>query len=378
MKILRSIVNKIFKNLASNSSVKVKNFDLSVLKILSKIGVFLGIRQAQILSEEWFYNYLQIIMKAIADSKYGEEISFPCPLVVSLSVHDLCNFECGNCYADSSGHGDATVLNHDITLELSKSLTPIFIITGGEPFQRQDLFELLEPLLKNKKELIIATHCPCYKTLDKMLPYAKQITILVSVWCSGSADNIEAFDSFCSGSSFDRILNMRFSVSLNYICSFPTEEDFSRIETYLDKYTRLHRVYFSRKILVGRFQPDRNCNKNEITDEHYCKIRELQKKYPQKFIPTLPELNAIVGKISNSVVCNLLGIKIHSGCGAGVWTFHIGPDGFSYPCFACEKDTQLIKFKHFSLTETWSSVKASGKISCSGHSCMAEYLFKNQ
>jgi MoaA/NifB/PqqE/SkfB family radical SAM enzyme len=71
------------------------------------------------------------------------------PLVVFYEMTRACNLKCVHCRADAQRRRHPDELSTDQARQLIHQLTdfprpPLLVLTGGDPFKRPDLFELIK------------------------------------------------------------------------------------------------------------------------------------------------------------------------------------------------------------------------------------------
>ncbi|MGR3218797.1 MAG: radical SAM protein, partial [Candidatus Anammoxibacter sp.] len=120
-----------------------------------------------------------ISSEAIQNQKYsGRAGLIPLDTINELWIHtnNTCNLTCSHCLVDSSPSGDKGLSTDQIKTIIDsaiKSGTGRFYFTGGEPFLRDDIFDLIDHVCtKNKKELIILTNATLLK--DNAIEKLKQ------------------------------------------------------------------------------------------------------------------------------------------------------------------------------------------------------------
>jgi len=88
-----------------------------------------------------FFNYCASLKKI---KSLGKEKNLTVPLLLIISSTARCNLSCAGCYSKhSSSEGEMSVADFDKLITQSKATGVFFyVIAGGEPFLRKDLFEL--------------------------------------------------------------------------------------------------------------------------------------------------------------------------------------------------------------------------------------------
>jgi len=96
-----------------------------------------------------------IAMKALNYLKFSKNVLYKrnaMPLYFVFFVTDHCVARCKHCLLGEQ-HGSTEELTLDEIAKFSKTMSPILflLITGGDPFLRDDLFEIIEIFYKNNK-----------------------------------------------------------------------------------------------------------------------------------------------------------------------------------------------------------------------------------
>ncbi len=126
-----------------------------------------------------------------------------------IHTNNTCNLTCNHCLVDSSPSGDKGLAAEDIkeTVDAAIKLgVSRFYFTGGEPFMRPDIFELIEHICGvNKKELIILTNATLLKDelIERLNKFDKAL-LKIQISLDGSTSEIN--DALRGAGSFERIV----------------------------------------------------------------------------------------------------------------------------------------------------------------------------
>ena len=127
---------------------------------------------------------------------FVRNLILPCsyPPYLLFFVTERCNMECKHCFVKkSSGTGKKELDLYEID-KISKSLPALFFlrITGGEPFLRNDIYDIMEKFYTNSKVLRISVNTngiltdEIVKTVEKVSANLKDLTLEIGI----SIDNL--------------------------------------------------------------------------------------------------------------------------------------------------------------------------------------------
>ncbi|MFQ5962757.1 MAG: methyltransferase domain-containing protein [Candidatus Scalinduaceae bacterium] len=126
-----------------------------------------------------------------------------------IHTNNLCNLTCPHCLVNSSPHEDKGLPTDSIKKIIDEAVTlgtSCFYFTGGEPFMRKDIFELIEYVCNRKgTELIILTNGTLLRgnIIERLQKFNKeQLRIQISL--DGSKPEIN--DPLRGKGSFDQII----------------------------------------------------------------------------------------------------------------------------------------------------------------------------
>lgn len=377
MRILRLIANACIRPLGVVPATDIRAFDLRVLRRLARMGALLRIPEAERLGEPWLLDCVRILAGGIASTPYKAELRLPYPLIITVSSSNRCALGCTFCYSSSTAApAEQAVLTSELSHKLAALPTPIIFITGGEPFHHPRLKEVLEPILASGKKVLIATNAPTVRVAKDLLPYRKQITLLLTQWgTQGRHDAVRGNGNFeRTWAAADRLACLGHRVSLNYVLSPGTvTQDFEILNEILTGSAHIHRVYLSRELIVGRAPVTASSSgyDHRLQDQ----VDALHAKFPGRVVPVVPELQA-AERAGLPLVARLLGIDLPRSCGAAAWTLHVDARGNCYPCFAHEGMLSIGSLRNEELEAVWKRAtllrQASSSSSSAGSKCWAE------
>ena len=191
---------KEFKDLREIIYSYANHYDIDLVKAWTEVDTFLNdlIRNHFISSEPLEIPKYSGRAKYLHLDKLNE---------LWIHTNNNCNLTCEHCLVDSSPNGDKGLDFGQIKNIIDSAInlgTNRFYFTGGEPFLRKDIFDLIEYVCtKNDKELIILTNATLLNnnTTEKLKPFVdKQLRIQISL--DGSTPEIN--DSVRGEGSFIR------------------------------------------------------------------------------------------------------------------------------------------------------------------------------
>jgi len=143
-----------------------------------------------------------------------------------IHTNNLCNLTCPHCLVNSSPHEDKglpidsikKIIDEAVTLGTSR-----FYFTGGEPFMRKDIFELIEYVCNRKgKELIILTNGTLLRgnVIEKLQGFDKE-RLRIQISLDGSRPEVN--DPLRGKGSFDQIVaGIKNIIRIGYIPTVTT------------------------------------------------------------------------------------------------------------------------------------------------------------
>jgi len=263
------------------------------------------------------------------------------PLDVTLGVTSLCNFSCRHCIAGNTLNGRSDLTKEElfkIIDDLAAAKVFNICVFGGEPFCRDDIFEILEHLLQYHFSVSINTNATLVSkdAAKRIAGYRRIKTLTVSM----DGDDAEIMDSMRGRGAFDKAirgieniistgrLRVSLSVTINKI-------NFKRIRelALLGKKLGARSVRYNSVFFIGNAA----CNSKDLAltpTEHQEVIRlidEARKEFGNfvtgSYLQELEILGGLRGKESD----NLDYIKVDP-CGAATKKACITPEGWVTPC----------------------------------------------
>lgn len=125
--------------------------------INSKLEVIMEyMKSEKIFQDEMFeYKFLNIIKHDYLTENLSEEFLNIKPIWVGLKVTPKCNFHCKHCWAQLRGKERKLEEIYEAINKLVKMDVKHITLSGGEPFLRDDIFEIIEYIKKKNVHLAI-------------------------------------------------------------------------------------------------------------------------------------------------------------------------------------------------------------------------------
>lgn len=128
-----------------------------------------------------------------------------------IHTNNSCNLQCTHCLVDSGPSGDKG-LDTKTLIKLIDDARKLgvyrFYFTGGEPFIRKDIFELIDYITKDSNsELIILTNGMFFNHKDNLIKFLKVWRNRVKPQISLDGSTPEANDSIRGKGTFKKIIN---------------------------------------------------------------------------------------------------------------------------------------------------------------------------
>ncbi|MBI5074346.1 MAG: radical SAM protein [Nitrospirae bacterium] len=286
----------------------------------------------------------------------------PFEFFIQLHLTERCNLKCKHCYQTEDrpkemSLAEIVLLIDEVSCMLDDwrqayaiDLSSSFTVTGGEPFLRSDLFEVLEELRKNAIDTYMLSNGTLItRELSARLAAIGVKGVQISIEGSEEVhDSIRGAGSFASSlKGIRNILDAGIELTLNTTLSELNADCFMDVID-LASSTGAQRVGFSRlvpsgsgAILLGRMLT------NEAVEQIYHKIFSLH----------IPGLKIVTGDPVASQFRNPAGDAADplpsGGCAAGVSGLTILPDGTITPCR--RMPLPIGNVKEDSLREIWAT-----------------------
>lgn len=213
------------------------------------------------------------------------------PLYVSIDITNRCNLKCLHCRADASPNCKEEIPLEklkEIINELAEMKIIKLVVSGGEPFIRKDIFEILSQCIKKKiPEVAVVTNGTLLN--EKKIKKLKKIKIKHVVV---SIDGLKRTHELIRGKgTFDKtinslklLVNYKFKVGVVFTLSKLNYKDLWPVIKFLNK-IRVDHVEIGSLMPFGRGADI----KNEMLDENFRKklfleYKKIKNKYKKNFI----------------------------------------------------------------------------------------------
>jgi len=155
------------------------------------------------------------------------------PHLIAFEITRRCRFNCLHCRANAGANGDEELTTKQCKKALAsiaRFCKPIIILTGGEPMERSDIYELIRYGRQRKLRMVMAT-CG-YLINDRSIVKLKKAGIsTLSFSLDGSSAETHdkfrqaagAFDAVIQAAEIARLAKMRFQINTT-ICKINMDE----------------------------------------------------------------------------------------------------------------------------------------------------------
>ncbi|MGR3318818.1 MAG: methyltransferase domain-containing protein [Candidatus Anammoxibacter sp.] len=162
-----------------------------------------------------------------------------------IHTNNTCNLTCSHCLVDSSPDGDKGLSTDQIKTVIDSAIkagTGRFYFTGGEPFLRNDIFDLIDHVCaKNKKELIILTNATLLKgnVIEKLKQFNNNL-LRIQISLDGSTpavnDSVRGKGSFVKAvEGIKNIVKIGFNPTVTTAVTYHNIDDVPEITKLLGK-----------------------------------------------------------------------------------------------------------------------------------------------
>jgi AdoMet-dependent heme synthase len=253
------------------------------------------------------------------------------PQIIMLNVTNKCNLRCYYCYQNAGIPYRRELSLQDIESVMTQAvgLNPDvrLAVSGGEPFLRGDIFDILAfgaSKVKNFEVLTNATLIDAH-TADRIAD-VKNVVVQISV----DGDNPVSHDTIRGRGTFEKTMNAvrllqerEVEVTLSFTGA---RNNMDQIPRFFDLCDRLRIGHMRLDFVKAVGRASENDNAACLTEDEYLKaqqmVSQLHEKYGWRFSSPLDDRATVLGTFGVP--------RIH--CGAGVSLVFIDADGSVYPC----------------------------------------------
>ncbi len=281
---------------------------------------------------------------------------------IQWHLTERCNLRCRHCYQGEMKKDEMSLSEtREVVEEVSDTLTswaetyninflPSFNVTGGEPFLRKDLFEILGEISKKGFDIYLLSNGTLInKERAKALSEFGVKGVQVSVEGPEDIhDKIRGKGSFAlSAKGIKNLLDSNIKVTLNVTLSHLNAEYVKDLISFASS-IGAQRLGFSRLVPSGRGK----ALLNEMLETK--KVKEIYKSLLSTHIKSLdivtgdPVASQMDLKINTD-----MGYTVHGGCAAGLSGLTIMSDGTMIPCRRL--NIPIGNIRRESLREVWAT-----------------------
>jgi len=255
-------------------------------------------------------------------------------MIVSWNTTNQCNMYCDHCYRDSGCQDKeelTTEQGKELLNELAKAGFKIVIFSGGEPFMRPDIFELLEHAVKLKLRPVFGTN-GFFIDKDIALKLKEKGAMAMGISLD-SLDPIKhnkfrglenAWEKAVEGMKNCQAAGLPFQIHTT-VMNWNQEEVLDITDFAVGLGARGHHIFFM--VPTGRAQ---SIEEESLRAEEYetliTKIMKKQKEVAIELKPTCaPQFMRIAKELG-------VDVRYSRGCLAGISYCIISPKGDVQPC----------------------------------------------
>ena len=299
--------------------------------------------------------------RIVAGQATKEKMS-ECDFFIQWHLTERCNLHCSHCYQGETKKNEMSLSElKKVVEEVSDTLKswaetygikflPSFNVTGGEPFLRKDLFEILGEISKKGFDIyLLSNGALINKQKAERLSALDVKGVQVSIEGPENVhDKIRGKGSFAlSAKGIKNLLESNIKVTLNVTLSNLNTEYVRDLISFASS-IGAQRLGFSRLVPSGR-------GKNLLNE--MLKTKKVKEIYELLLSADIKGLDIVTGdpvaaqidlKINGDTGC-----AAHGGCAAGISGLTILPDGTMIPCRRL--NIPLGNIRKDSLREVWAT-----------------------
>jgi radical SAM protein with 4Fe4S-binding SPASM domain len=296
------------------------------------------------------------------------------PIRVFIDVTRKCNLNCKHCYAQKPIEKELNTLEMKVLLdEIAASNVVEVIFTGGEPFMREDFFELLEyAKLIGLTTIILSNATTITKEDAEKLKKLNVMRVQTSL--DGLKDTHDEFRGV-NGSFEDTVRGIRyltsFGMNVRVNCA-QLSQNVAEIDELLELCANMGVVEFAWYQMLPSGRGRENLNLGATGEEIFL-IEEHLKDLKEKYLEKMLFMYSSSGKVE--VKCDIYTLEtypvMNPKCGAGRQFCAITPDGGVKPCVFWEDSFCEYNIKERSLEWIWNNTKLFKELRSSDIMCGA-------
>lgn len=274
-------------------------------------------------------------------------------MIISWNTTNQCNMYCGHCYRDAGARSDeelSTEQGKQLIDEIVKAEFKIMIFSGGEPFMRDDIFELVEYAIKSGLRVVFGTNGTLItKEVAQKLKDLGVMGVGISLDSMDKAKHDKlrqyenAWDEAVRGMNNCREAGLAFQIHTT-VMDWNDHEVTDLTDFAVEMGAVAHHIFFL--VPTGRAV---SIEEESLRAEQYEDLLgRIMKKQQEVDIELKPTCAPQFMRIAKQMGMNL---RFGRGCLAGTSYCIIGPRGDVQPC--AYMDIHIGNVKEHAFSELW-------------------------
>lgn len=256
----------------------------------------------------------------------------------SISITNICNLSCPYCFRNSK----SSDISNELTLsdwkkifdKLKQANVLRVLITGGEPFARNDLSQIIKMIFEHKIQISIATNGTIINesVLDLLSKYRMAVNY---VQVSLDGNQPQNNDLTRGLGSFEKSINMiklLKSIDVHVSCRITLQKnnykEFRQIYEYIHNELKVADITVNEVQPVGRGKENSELN---LTEQERIEFIKNNEDIILKINFMDCEISRLIRLLYPYINQNVIGGKLRT-CTRAYKGFHILQDGFIVPC----------------------------------------------
>lgn len=294
-----------------------------------------------------------------------------------------CNLKCSHCFYHDSLNSKFDELSLGEIDQMTKSMDPLLslILTGGEPYIRKDIHEIVKIFYKNTKLPIVSIPSNGFYT-KRMMPMVESIvkdcsnlTLNQQISIDGIGEDHDkirgvkgSYDKLINTINELKIIQNEFSnLNIGIIITF-TSENQNKIKNYVyEIYEKIRPDNISINLVRG--DPKEKVNVNLDIKKYQDVVKLRDNLYFSKKLNSLKNFKGNKFVTAGRVILNKYVNEIYergkyiSPCYSANLSGVIYPEGDVYPCEILDKSHKIGNIRDYDLDfkKLWSSTKANNE-----------------
>jgi MoaA/NifB/PqqE/SkfB family radical SAM enzyme len=315
---------------------------------------------------------IRIVGEAVLVTPYGQPLQFPAPLLITLGTSRYCPHSCANCYSHSN-RSALEVVDRGVVDRISRSRTPVVMISGGEPLALPGIEGMLRHLIDAGKFVYLATNSSISPITGVLRDHPHSLFLLLSLWGPKAQHDRQR-----GAGSYGRLVrnikalnDLSVQARLQVILTSDELDVFDTVEELVSSH-RISGVLVTRKIESGRSDGIR-CVLTPAAMKRIVDRAKSIKRFVRQVYLDVPEVRTKRAPRAFSAR-GLLGLPAHNSCSAGNWMMHLDASGTAHPCYTLEYAANRGAPAGIPIAEQWERVRQRKNRSQELRACLAEGL----